>query len=89
MISTVLEKWHHYAKQPNPEILQDILSEDVTFHSPVIHTPQKGKMLTSMYLLAAAQTFTGKNKDFKYTREVMDDRHIILEFMVNIDGICL
>lgn len=86
-MNSILEKWHTFVKSPNPAILQEILADDVTFHSPVVHTPQQGKMITMMYLLAAVQTFDTKEDNFKYVREVINDQHIILEFEVEVDGI--
>ena len=87
MTTTVLEKWHSFVKTTNPEILQNLLAEDVIFYSPVVHTPQKGKMITAIYLQAATQTFGENREAFKYVKEVVNDQHIILEFATEIDGI--
>ncbi|HEX4717304.1 MAG TPA: nuclear transport factor 2 family protein [Thermoleophilaceae bacterium] len=41
------------------------LAMDVTFHSPVAHTPFEGKEVVGQVLLAVSQTF----EDFEYTDE--------------------
>ena len=78
-------KWHQVVETKNPELLEELLADDVNFHSPVVHTPQKGKKITQIYLLAALQVFL--SGDFKYVREVENDQHSFLEFEVELDGI--
>jgi len=56
---TGLEAWHRVVRDMNPEALDEILAEDVVFHSPVVHTPQKGRHLTRLYLMAAFNVFPG------------------------------
>jgi hypothetical protein len=53
----------------------------------VVHRPQEGKFLTTMYLSAALQVFV--NDTFRYVRQVVGDRDAVLEFMVEIDGIAV
>lgn len=79
------EKWHEIIRTKNPDLLAELLADDVTFHSPVVHTPQKGKKITQIYLLAALQVFL--SGDFKYVREVENNSHSFLEFEVEFDGI--
>jgi len=57
---TGLEAWHRVVRDMNPEALDEILAEDVVFHSPVVHTPQQGKALTRLYLMAAFNVFPGE-----------------------------
>ncbi|MEL0071660.1 MAG: nuclear transport factor 2 family protein, partial [Rhodobiaceae bacterium] len=52
--------------------------------SPVVFTPQKGKDITTKYLLAAGIVF-GDSK-FRYISETVDDNRMILEFEAEIDG---
>ena len=40
-------------KSNDMEQLDELLAEDVVFYSPVVFTPQKGKDITKMYLMAA------------------------------------
>jgi len=65
--------------------LDELLADDVVFHSPVVHTPQEGKEITRFYLTAAFHVFF--NSDFRYVREVIGERDAILEFNAEIDGI--
>ena len=52
MIDTI-GKWHELVAARDMAALDEILAEDVVFHSPVVHAPQAGKALTKMYLGAA------------------------------------
>lgn len=56
---TGLEAWHRVVRDMSAEALDEILAEDVVFHSPVVHTPQVGKDLTRLYLMAAFNVFPG------------------------------
>ena len=87
-----LEAWHHAVRNMNEETLDDILADDVVFHSPIVHTPQEGKALTKLYLMAAfnvlpGQSGSGGNGNFRYVREVVGEDDIVLEFMTELDGI--
>ena len=80
-----LEKWYEVMKSNNLEELDDLLADDVVFYSPVVFTPQKGKEITKMYLMAAGGVFgSSQNKDissgdkddkstFRYIKEIMDE----------------
>ena len=82
------KKWHDYLDSKDPEILKEILAEEVTFHSPVVHTPQQGKKITFIYLSAALHLLSGhKDRNFRYVNEVTNDRHLHLEFECTLDGI--
>ena len=78
------EKWHAYMDKPSPEQLDLMLHPDCCFVSPVVFTPQKGKDITTKYLLAAGIVF-GDSK-FRYISETVDDNRMILEFEAEIDG---
>ena len=85
MIEATLQKWHDYMDGKGQINLDDILAEDVVFHSPVVHTPQKGKDITKKYLSGAAMVL-GKN-DFQYVRTVASGNDAVLEFTAEIEGI--
>ncbi|MEH6476745.1 MAG: nuclear transport factor 2 family protein [Sneathiella sp.] len=87
MMETTLAKWHKIAATKDVQGLSKILHEDAIFHSPVVHTPQKGKALTQMYLTAAFHVLTGD--DFKYVREVVSGNNAVLEFETIVDGITI
>jgi len=80
-----LSAWHAVVKSRNTRELGPLLADDVVFHSPVVHTPQVGKPITTLYLTAALQVFF--NQSFKYVREIVDARDAVLEFQVEIEGI--
>jgi hypothetical protein len=58
-----------------------------------VFTPQVGKEITKMYLMAAGQTLPGEKKSdgpsentgkFRYTKEVLDGHTAVLELKVNM-----
>jgi hypothetical protein len=85
MSNDVVARWHGIAESRNPAGLEGILAADVLFHSPVVHTPQRGKAITTMYLTAAMSVFG--DSGFRYVREVVGERNAVLEFTAMIDGI--
>jgi hypothetical protein len=85
MHSNAVENWHKLLESRDPAGLDALLDDDVCFYSPVVHTPQRGKFLTTLYLAAALQVFV--NETFHYTREIVGARDAALEFSVVIDGI--
>jgi SnoaL-like domain len=85
MTHTTLTAWHELVRTRNAGGLSALLADDVVFHSPVVHTPQVGKALTSMYLSAALHVFF--NESFRYVRELAEAHDAVLEFQVEIDGI--
>ena len=84
---TPLAAWHELVRTRSPSGLAALLADEVVFHSPVVHTPQRGKALALQYLLAAFEVFG--NESFRYVREVAGDRDAVLEFEVEIDGIAV
>jgi SnoaL-like domain len=79
-----LERWHAIAKSRNPAGLETLLAEDVVFHSPVVHTPQRGRAITSKYLTAALSVF---GETFRYGGEWIGETSAVLEFFSTIEGI--
>lgn len=85
MYADPLAAWHQLVHDRNPRLLEELLADEVVFHSPVVHTPQVGKLITKAYLAAALQVFF--NESFRYVRQVAGERDAVLEFQVEIDGI--
>ncbi|KZY59001.1 hypothetical protein A3742_07735 [Oleiphilus sp. HI0071] len=83
--ASAVEHWHKLLASRDPSGLNTLLADDVVFYSPVVHTPQNGKPITSMYLSAAFVVFF--NESFKYVRETIADDHAILEFQTVVNGI--
>lgn len=94
MIKENIKKWHDLIKGEFPGGFDELLADDVIFYSPIVFSPQKGKDLTTLYLMAAGNTFGGdqsrdgtlQESSFKYTKEVLDGNQAILEFETQIDG---
>jgi hypothetical protein len=83
---TGLAHWHAVIERgSDPQALAAIIREDALFHSPVVHTPQRGHALVVAYLAAAGQTLG--NASFRYVRELIDGENALLEFETEIDGI--
>lgn len=85
MTIETLSAWHALVKSRDTIGLGALLADEVVFHSPVVHTPQVGKAVTTHYLAAAFHVFF--NETFKYIREVVGPSDAVLEFQVAIDGI--
>lgn len=81
----VMEKWHEMVASKDMSALEALLAEDAVFHSPVVHTPQKGRELVALYLRSADKVFFGNN--FRYEREIIDGHNAVLEFSCKMDGI--
>lgn len=81
---TTLERWHEIVEKGDPALLDEILAEDCVFYSPVVHTPQRGRDITKMYLTGAMHVL---NDGFHYVKEVVSPEHAVLEFACEIDGI--
>ena len=85
MTASVIETWHHLVRTGDVAGLRELVDEDAVLHSPVVHTPQRGRKLTVMYLAAAFQVF--RNPTFRYVREIVGAHDAMLEFETEIDGV--
>ena len=83
--SPVIDAWHHLVQHRDMAALQTLLADDVVFHSPVVHTPQRGKAITTQYLTGAMQVLN--NASFRYDRQIIGSHDAVLEFSTEIDGI--
>jgi len=61
-----LAAWHHVVQSRDLAALGRLLADDVVFHSPVVHTPQRGKEITFQYLAGAMQVLN--TPQFRYER---------------------
>ena len=84
MTKQLLSKWHAYMENPTEDALSGLLHDDVTFISPVVFTPQKGKDLAMKYLLSAGIVFS--DTKFKYVHEIESGNRMILEFEAEMEG---
>lgn len=85
MTDNPLASWHRMVRENDPSGINALLAEDAVFHSPVVHTPQRGRKLTARYLTAAFHVFF--NPTFRYVRKIVGDRDAMLEFETEIDGV--
>ena len=84
--SANLQRWMDYFHgDHDPAALSAILHEDVVFHSPIVHTPQRGKKVTMMYLGAAGKTLGGDS--FRYLRIFDCGDKSVLEFETEMEGV--
>jgi len=58
-IAAVIDTWHEFLRGTRPDALDELLDDDVVFHSPIVFTPQRGKAITTLYLTAATQALPG------------------------------
>ena len=87
MIENTIAAWHKLIETKDAAGLDNILADNVVFHSPIVHTPQEGKPITTLYLTAALYVFN--NNSFKYLREIISGNNAVLEFSTVIDGITI
>jgi ketosteroid isomerase-like protein len=80
-----IARWKEIAKSQDFDGLAALLAQDVVFHSPVVHTPQRGKAITHKYLSAAFHVLF--NETFRYVGEWRAERSAVLEFVTTIEGI--
>jgi hypothetical protein len=85
MTINTLATWHQLVDDKNEQGLAALLSDEVVFYSPVVHTPQAGKPITTYYLTAAFRVFG--NDSFRYVRQLVGERDAVLEFQVEIEGV--
>ena len=80
-----LAAWHAVVRSGDLRALQELIAEEAVFHSPVVHTPQRGRKLVLRYLAAAFGLFA--NPTFRYVREVTQGSTTVVEFEVEIEGV--
>jgi len=85
MIEHPVAAWHRVVRERDLRALDELLADDAVFHSPVVHTPQRGRAIVAGYLGAALQLLA--RPGFRYVREIVGERDAMLEFEVEIDGI--
>ena len=86
-MNTSLKNWHTFLDTKNPKLLDELLSDEVIFYSPIVWAPQEGNHITKLYLMAALEVFGGENSNFRYVKQVIDNKQFVLEFVTLIDGV--
>lgn len=80
-----LARWHGFVAAPNAAILDELLADDVKFHSPFVWKPKEGKASATMILMTVTDVF----QEFRYVREILNDFHWMLEFEAQIGDFSL
>ena len=80
-----LQRWMDVFPSHAPDVLAPLLDDEAVFHSPVVHTPQKGKSKVIQYLSTAGHVL--EKADFKYVREIDNGESAMLEFTCMIDSV--
>jgi hypothetical protein len=80
-----LQGWHELMQSRDAARLDALLTDDTVFHTPVMHSPQRGRALLAAYLMAAFQMY--RNGTYAYTGETVAADHAVLEFEAIVDGI--
>lgn len=80
-----IDGWHKVVEARNGEGIAPLLAEGVVFESPVVHTPQTGRAITTKYLQGALKVLN--NESFHYLEQWIGERSAVLEFACEIDGV--
>lgn len=80
-----LARWHKCIETKNAEMLNEILADDIKFHSPFVWKPKEGKQMT----VAIFTTVLEVLEDFKYIREIKDEKNCMLEFEAKVGDLKL
>jgi len=78
-------RWREVAESADEQALDALLADEVAYHSPVVHTPQRGRAITRQYLSAAFHVLF--NPSFRYVGEWRAERSAVLEFVTTVEGV--
>jgi hypothetical protein len=86
-VPEAVRRWHEVVDCADPArrsaLLQDLLSEEVVFRSPAVHTPAEGREAATAYLEAAMVVL---GPVMHYERELVTGDSACLEFRAELDG---
>ena len=80
-----LSQWHKFVETGDTKILDELLAENVQFHSPFVWKPKDGKAITTVILTTVTKVF----QEFNYVREILDGNNWALEFEAKIGELTL
>ena len=81
-----VDAWHLSLEKNDPNILYDVLDDSFEFFSPSVFK-SKEKYMGFIYLMAASETFLGK--DFSYKRQIIGEDNAVLEFECTINDVAV
>lgn len=87
MTDNPLDAWHRIVVDQDPARLDALLADDVVFHSPIVHTPQRGKAVATRYLAAALEVFFSPS--FRVVRKLFGQTDAMMEFETEVDGVLI
>ncbi|WP_130804827.1 nuclear transport factor 2 family protein [Acinetobacter ihumii] len=81
-IEQSVQRWHEMLDTRDISILNELLADDVCFHSPVAFKPYQGKQVVFFILSNVITIF----ENFTYHREFYteDGQNVVLEFSANV-----
>ena len=82
-----IERWEHVVKCRHLDLLDQLLADDVVFESPVVHTPQVGRAITTAYFVAALQVLN--SPEFRYVDRWLGEQSAVLEFETRLAGLTI
>jgi hypothetical protein len=85
MTHPTLESWHRIVRTADAAALPALVAEDAVFHSPIVHSPRRGRDQVLLYLGAALKVV--RNPSFRYVREIAGERDAMLEFETMLDEV--
>ncbi len=81
-----VDAWHLSLEKNDPNILYSALDDSFEFFSPAVFK-SKEKYMGFIYLMAASETFLGK--DFSYKRQIIGEDNAVLEFECTINDVAV
>jgi len=84
-MNETLSRWHEFVETQNAAILEEILADEVKFHSPFVWKPKDGKAAIIKILTTVATVF----EEFRYIREIIDGQNCALEFEARVGELTL
>ena len=84
-IPLAIERWESVASKRDFALLDQLLADDVDFESPIVHTPQVGRAITTRYLIGAVQVLGGPQA--RFVRRWFAEESAVLELETEIDGV--
>src|SRR5262245_23275894 len=84
-IPLAIERWESVASKRDFALLDQLLADDVVFESPIVHTPQVGRAITTRYLIGAVQVLGGP--EARFVRQWFAEQSAVLELETEIDGV--
>jgi hypothetical protein len=82
-----LDAWLRIVVSQDARGLKTLLADDVIFHSPIVHAPQRGKEIVTRYLAVALHAFFSPS--FRVVRKLFGDTDAMLEFESEVDGVTI